>query len=127
MFARGLAAASERGLGGGALRGMANEYAAIGRDWTAFAVAALPASERLFADTRSTLDDRLARYRAGASVEELRWQSDRLEQLAEDATDGFPLTERESVELLTDLASQLRAIAARERAALDELEAAIGD
>ena len=56
----------------------------------------------------------------------MRWLSDRLEQLADEADDGFPLSEDESVELLADLATRLRDIVAAERSALDELEAAIG-
>jgi Domain of unknown function (DUF4872)/Butirosin biosynthesis protein H, N-terminal len=125
MFARGLEAAVAGGAGAG-LSAVAERYEAIGRDWSAFAQAALPASERLFADTRETLDDRVARFRAGAAADEMRWLSDRLDQLADEASDGFPLSEAESVELLADLAGRLREIAAAERAALDELEAALG-
>ena len=72
------------------------------------------------------LDARVERFRAGATIDEMRWLSDRLEQLADEADDGFPLSEDESVELLADLAARLRDIVAAEQAALDELEAAIG-
>ncbi|HET9345611.1 MAG TPA: DUF4872 domain-containing protein [Candidatus Limnocylindrales bacterium] len=125
LFARGLELAATDG-GQPALAEAAERYASIGREWSAFAGAALPASERLFAETRQALDARVDRFRAGATIEEMRWLSDRLDQLADEAADDFPLTEEESVELLADLAARLREIAAAERAALDVLEAAIG-
>jgi hypothetical protein len=125
MFSRGLDLAVAEGARPG-LAAVAERYASIGRDWSAFAGAALPGSERLFAETRRALDARVERFRAGATIDEMRGLSERLDRLADEAADGFPLSEAESAELLADLAAQLRAIAAAERAALDELEAAIG-
>ena len=125
MFARGLEQAVADGADP-ALAGIAERYAAIGRDWTALADASLPTTERLFAETREALDGRVEQFRAGATIDEMRWLNDRLEQLAGEADDGFPLSEDESVELLADLAARLREIVAAEQAALDELEAAIG-
>jgi hypothetical protein len=126
MFSRGLEAAVAAGAEPG-LSAVAQRYASIGRDWSAFAHAALPGSERLFAEARQALDDRVERFRAGASIDEMRWLNDRLDQLADEADDAFPLSEEDSVDLLADLAARLREIASAERAALDELEAAIGN
>ena len=125
MFARGLEQAVADGADP-ALAGIAERYAAIGREWSALADAALPMTERLFAETRQVLDARVEHFRAGAPIDEMRWLSDRLDQLAGEADDGFPLSEGESVELLADLAARLREIVAAERTALDELEATIG-
>ena len=95
-----------------------------GGSGAALAAAALPATSPLFAETRALLDERVARFREGATSDEMRALSDRLERLGEEAEEAFPGPEDDSVELLA-LAERLRAIVAAERAALDELEAAI--
>jgi hypothetical protein len=122
MFARGLAEAAD--ATGKRLTALAEAYTAIGREWSALAAAALPATSPLFAETRALLDDRVARFREGATSDEMRALSDRLERLGDEAEQAFPGPEDVSVELLA-LAERLRAIVAAERAALDELEAAI--
>ena len=63
------------------LAGIAARYAAIGRGWSALADASLPTTEPLFAETRDALDGRVELFRAGATIEEMRWLNDRLEQL----------------------------------------------
>jgi hypothetical protein len=125
MFARGLAMTAD--ATGRRLSALADAYTAIGREWSALADAALPTTSPLYAETRALLDERVARFRAGATSGEMRALSTRLDELADRAdeeADASPQGDRE-VDLLA-LAERLRAIVAAERAALDELEAAIG-
>jgi Domain of unknown function (DUF4872)/Butirosin biosynthesis protein H, N-terminal len=122
MFARGLA--SVPGTTGRRLSALSGAYAAIGREWSALAAAALPETSPLFGETRALLDERVARFRAGAASDELQALSERLERLADEADRAWPSSETDTVDLLA-LAERLRAIVAAEREALDELEAAI--
>jgi Domain of unknown function (DUF4872)/Butirosin biosynthesis protein H, N-terminal len=124
MFARGLAQAAD--ASGRQLRPLVDAYTAIGREWTALAAAALSERSPLFAETQALLDERLIRFRAGASSQELQALTDRLEALGDEAERALPSSVEATVDLLA-LAERLRAIVAAERAALDELEAAVAD
>ena len=86
--------------------------------------AALPATSPLFAETRALLDERVARFREGATSKEMRALSDRLERLGDEAEKAHP-GPRTSRSSFSPWPSGSRAIVAAERAALDELEAAI--
>ena len=122
FWAESLATAGSRtGLD---LASVSHAYGDLGRAWSEAAHAALPDDVDAFASLRRTIDDTYATYYAsatGAADELDRLRDERRKQVHAD----FPLSDADTHRHVEHLADHVDGLAARERAALDALEAAL--
>lgn len=127
LFAAGLREAADTVALDG-LRGVADRYAALGAAWTDLAHAALPEGVPLLREAREIQADSARRYLSTGplAAPEIRRRIERLGEIGELASTGFPLDESEVADLRADLARRVRAIHAAEVAALGDLAAIVG-
>jgi hypothetical protein len=120
LFAEFLTEAGEA-LGNNSMRALAERYATLGQQWTALAEAALPEDVPLLAEARKCHDRNAELFATGGSVEEKRRVWTRLNELAAQAREEFPLSEAQSAQLRAHLKSRVEKLHAEETAALAEL------
>jgi hypothetical protein len=110
-------------LGEPRLDGLAERHDALGRAWQELARAALPGEVPLLAEARGLLDRREAAFAAlgGQATRELGRIWARLDELAQQADEGFPLDAAAVDQLLRGLQARLAGIYEDELAARDAL------
>ncbi len=113
-------------LGNDALRAMADQYRALGEQWTALANALLPAGVAALARTRALLDrkQRALAERGPAGVDDVRAANAELADIAASMAAGFVLDDAACDALYADVAARLQAILDGETAAVKGLAAA---
>jgi hypothetical protein len=126
MYAAFLAEAAEL-LGSSALRDAALQFEDLGRQWTAFATAALPETVEPFRETRALLVLRRQAFvdRGAGAADELRVIDRQLSAIEANLGAAFPLDEGETRDLLADLSGRLTRIHEAERGAVENLRAAV--
>jgi Domain of unknown function (DUF4872)/Butirosin biosynthesis protein H, N-terminal len=126
LFAAGLTEAASI-TGDPGLQDVATRYAALGRAWSDLAAAALPASVPLLDETREILAEQELTYRVRGveALPALRAGWQRLTAIETAVAERFPLTERETADLVAGLAERLRRIYRDEVDALAALRAAV--
>ncbi len=113
-------------LGAGALTELAARYTQLGTMWTELAHAMLPGDVPLLAETRALLElkrDALHERGPDASAE-IAAANTRLDEIAAEAAQAFPLDEATTADLYADLATRVRAIYDAEMSAAEALAAA---
>jgi hypothetical protein len=125
IFAEFLSEAAEA-TGNGALRDLAGQYQELGRRWSELAEAALPDSVPAFREAKQLMASRSELITAGGgkAAEEARETWGRLDELAAEARQEFPLSEAECRELRADLQVRIRSLYDVEIAAQRALGAA---
>lgn len=110
-----------------ALDEVAAQFRLCADAWDALTAAVLPERVPLLAETRALLDRnyRLFVETGGATVDERRANLKRLDALEAQAAEKFPLTDAESADLRAELRERVLVIHDVERAAFDELIAAM--
>ena len=126
IYAEFLAEAAEA-LGNPALRALGEQYAELGRGWSALADAALPSEVSLFREAKEAMARRSEITLSGSdATEEMREAWSRLGELAKEARDRFPLTAAQADALRSDLKARIEDLYAGEKEALRALGAAVG-
>jgi hypothetical protein len=108
-------------LGEEPLLSLAGQYAALGREWSALADAALPGAVAPFRQAK----EQYARYHelftASGSIDEKRAVWKNLDELAASAKTRFPLAAAQCADLRADLQARLKNIVAAEEKALADM------
>lgn len=128
IFARFLADASAT-LGQPRLKDISEQYAALGREWSDLAAAALPQGVPMFKKAVALFESRheLLADAGESNVEAVRASWARLAALKAQARDCFPLSEKQVSDLLTDLQSRVFRLYEHEVQALEELRRILSD
>ena len=97
---------------------LAEQYGALGQEWSALAHAALPDDIPLLRESRETLARKAELGASGGTPAEIRRAWDRLTELEAQAGEAFPLSDTECGELRAGLKRRVLALHAAEEAAL---------
>lgn len=97
-------------LGDDRLPALATQYAALGRDWSDLADAALPADVPAFRQAKALIARTAELTHSGAPVEELVAARDELADLAAAARGRFPLGDEDCAALRAGLQARVRAL-----------------
>jgi hypothetical protein len=100
---------------------LAEQYAKLGRGWSALAEAALPCAVPAFREAKELYSRYAESLTSGGPVEEKRQVWARLGELAELAKERFWISESQSADLRAGLQQQVRALIAGEEAAAREV------
>jgi hypothetical protein len=103
------------------LKSLANRYTELGREWSALADAALPQGVPLFREAKKQYARYAELLTASGSFAEKADVWARLETLATQAKECFPLTDVQCSDLRSDLQTRLSKIIAAEESALAEM------
>lgn len=99
-------------------KALAEQYAELGRGWCELAVAALPEAIPMLREARELHNCYVELFTANGSADDKRQVWARLDELAKEASDRFPLSETECADLRAGLQSRLRRLIAGEETAL---------
>jgi hypothetical protein len=122
LFAEFLTEAADA-LHSKALSELAERYAALGREWSALAEAALPRGVPLFRATRDAIDRRSESLHAAAPPDEIAAAWAELAALERQAGERFPLTDDQAAAMRAELQEHVRALHAGEVAAHEAMAA----
>jgi hypothetical protein len=103
------------------LRALAERYAELGRAWSSLADAALPDSVPAFREAKQSLARKTELTLSGGSIDEIRGLWNRLDDLASQAGQRFPLADSACDALRAELQRRILALYAGEVAAAKEL------
>lgn len=92
------------------LASLAERYAALGRDWSALADAALPDDVGMLGEVKALLVRKAELYHSGASAVELRAVWEHLSAIEEQAGEGFPLSDGACRDLRLRLRERIAAL-----------------
>jgi hypothetical protein len=125
LYAEFFAEAAEA-LGNPALRTLGEQYAELGRGWSALADAALPSEVPLFRKAKEALTSRSEiTLSASDATEEMGKAWSCVGELAKQARESFPLTPAQAEELRQGLKARIEKLYEGEKAALRVLGAAM--
>lgn len=122
IFSQFLADAASA-LGDSRLNDLSLRYAALGKDWSDLAIAALPQSVPMFKKAVQTFELRheLLAEAGESNIESVRASWARLSELKAESKECFPISEKQVSDLLKDLQARVYRIHEREVAALAEM------
>jgi hypothetical protein len=107
------------------LRALAERYAALGRDWSALADAALPDDVPAMKEAKELVARRSELMHAGAPADEVRAVWARLGEVAANTRDKFPLSDAACTDLRAQLQGRIQALYDGEVAAAAALGEAV--
>ncbi len=97
---------------------LGDQYAELGRGWSALADAALPDSVPLLKEAKDLHNRYAELFTAGGGIDEKKHVWSRLDELAQEAKTRFPLSDKECADLRARLQERVRALLTVEEDAL---------
>jgi hypothetical protein len=107
------------------LKALALRYDELGRNWTELAKAALYPGVPLFKKAQQLLAEKAELVAAGASAEEVRNTWIKLDALAKEASECFPLNAKQADTLRADLQKRVQSLYVGESSALAAIQAVL--